>query len=176
MERNGIVKRMTERLFNPREPNTITCPLAGLLRINLLLLGQGWRDQDDADRLRHDPSFRVANDSRGTAALEQERVLPSQPTMSRLFGRGLSGEANQTVVREAVSELALQAVSEQPAPPSQAAGGRLAGAGTRAAFRADSWEHARRVVLVGFGPQRDHRLGSRARLGRSGRRPACGSR
>ena len=108
MERTGIVEWMTGRLVDPRDPNTITYPLADLLRTNLLLLGQGWRDQDDADRLRDDPSFRVANDShRGTACLEQDRVLPSQPTMSRLLD-ALSGDANQEVVREAVSELALR--------------------------------------------------------------------
>ena len=60
MERTGIVGWMIERLVDPRDPNTITYPLADLLRTNLLLLGQGSRDQDDADRLRHDPSFRVA--------------------------------------------------------------------------------------------------------------------
>ena len=65
MERTGIVEWMTGRLVDPRDPNTITYPLADLLRTNLLLLGQGWRDQDDADRLRDDPSFRVA---RATAA------------------------------------------------------------------------------------------------------------
>ena len=111
MERTGIVEWMTERLLDPRDANTITYPLADLLRTNLLLLGQGWRDQDDADRLRHDPSFRVANDSRrGTAALEPDSVLPSQPTLSRLLD-ALSGEANQEVVREAVIELALRRLS-----------------------------------------------------------------
>ena len=55
MERTGIVEWMTGRLVDPRDPNTITYPLADLLRTNLLLLGQGWRDQDDADRLRDDP-------------------------------------------------------------------------------------------------------------------------
>ena len=108
MEQTGIVEWMTERLVDPRDSNTITYPLADLLRTNLLLLGQGWCDQDDADRLRHDPSFRVANDSRrGTGCLEQDRVLASQPTMSRLLD-ALSGDANRQVVREAVSELALR--------------------------------------------------------------------
>ena len=86
MERTGIVGWMTERRVDPRDPNTITYPLADLLRTNLLLLGQGWRDQDGADGSRHDPSFRVAHDThRGTASLEQDRVPPSQPTMSRLL-------------------------------------------------------------------------------------------
>ena len=108
MERTGIVEWMTERLVDPRNPHTVSYPLADLLRTNLLLLGQGWRDQDDADRLRDDPSLRVANDTRrGTGCLEQDRVLASQPTMSRLLD-ALSGDANRQVVREAVSELALR--------------------------------------------------------------------
>ena len=69
---------------------------------------QGWRDQDDADRLRHDPSFRVANDTRrGTSALEPDSLLPSQPTLSRLVGL-LSAPTNQEVVREGIMELALR--------------------------------------------------------------------
>ena len=106
-EGTGIVEWMGERLLDPRDAYTITYPLANLLRTNLLLLGQGWSDQDDADPLRHDPSFRVASDTRrGTAALEQDNVLPSHPTMSRLLD-ALSGDANREVVREAVGELAL---------------------------------------------------------------------
>ena len=52
MERTGIVEWMTERLVDPRNPHTVSYPLADLLQTNLLLLGQGWRDQDDAERLR----------------------------------------------------------------------------------------------------------------------------
>ena len=86
MERSGIVEWMTERVTDARDPNTITYPLADVLRTSVLQLGQGWGDQDDADRLRHDPSLGVANDSRrGTAALEHDSVLPSQPTLSRLL-------------------------------------------------------------------------------------------
>ena len=108
MERTGIVDWMDERLLDPRNPLLITYPLADLLRTSLLLLGQGWRDQDDADRLRHDPSLRVANDTRrGTSALESDSVLPSQPTLSRLVGL-LSAPTNQEVVREGIIELALR--------------------------------------------------------------------
>ena len=60
LERTGIVEWMSKRLVDRRDPNTTTYPLADLLRTSVLLLGQGWRDQDDADRLRHDPSFRAA--------------------------------------------------------------------------------------------------------------------
>lgn len=108
MERTGIVEWMDERLLDPRNPQLITYPLADLLRTSLLLLGQGWRDQDDADRLRHDPSFRVANDTRrGTASLEPDSVLPSQPTLSRLVDL-LSAPTNQEVVRDGIMEQALR--------------------------------------------------------------------
>ena len=93
MERTGIVEWMTERLVDPRNPHTVSYPLADLLQTSLLLLGQGWRDQGDAERLRDDPSFCVATDSRrGTASLGQDRALPSQPTMfSGPMARGVRG-------------------------------------------------------------------------------------
>ena len=81
MERTGIVEWMAERLVDARSPHMVTYPLAGLLRANLLP-GQGWRDQDDEDRLRHDPSPCVTNDTRrGTAALEQHNMVSSRSTM-----------------------------------------------------------------------------------------------
>ena len=93
MERTGIVEWMTGRLVDPRDPNTITYPLADLLRTNLLLLGQGWRDQDDADRLR-DASFRVA--AAAAPPAWSRTACCSQPTMSRLLD-ALSGDTNQEV-------------------------------------------------------------------------------
>ena len=72
MDRSGLIDWLTERLHNPRHPSSIRYPLSDLLRTRLLLLGQSWRDQSDADRLRHDPSLRVASQTRrGTAALEE---------------------------------------------------------------------------------------------------------
>jgi hypothetical protein len=47
MDQLGIADWLPERLTDPRDPNRITYPLADLIRIHLLLLGQGWRDQDD---------------------------------------------------------------------------------------------------------------------------------
>ena len=41
MERTGIVEWMTERLVDPRNPHTVSYPLADLLQTSLLLLGQG---------------------------------------------------------------------------------------------------------------------------------------
>lgn len=106
MERSGIIDWMCGRLNDPRNPNLIIYPLAELLHTHLLLLGQGWRDQDDADRLRQDPGLRVASSAhRGATPLEEEHVLALQPTLSRLLGV-LSEEDNRNVLRQAIAELA----------------------------------------------------------------------
>ena len=49
MERSGLIDWLTGRLHDPRHPSSIRYPLSDLLRTRLLLLGQGWRDQSDAD-------------------------------------------------------------------------------------------------------------------------------
>ena len=60
MDRLGITGWLNERLTDARNPERVTYPLAELVRTHLLLLGQSWRDQDDADRLRQGPALRVA--------------------------------------------------------------------------------------------------------------------
>ena len=106
LQRSGIIPWMVARLADPRASDQVTYPLAELLRTVLVLFGQGWRDQDDADALRFDPAVRLAvAEARGTAALGDDHHLPSQPTLSRLL-ETLSQPANLQVLREAVGELA----------------------------------------------------------------------
>jgi hypothetical protein len=126
MGRVGIVEWLCEQLVDPRKPELITHPLSELVRTSLLLLGQGWRDQDDADALRDDAALRLAvSDRRGTGPLEtRERgakgellarnpALPdglaSQPTLSRLIGI-LSTTDHRAVLRRALLEAAAQRV------------------------------------------------------------------
>jgi len=110
MDRLGIIDWMAERLEDRRDPTRIIYPLADLIRIHLLLMGQGWRDQDDADRLRQDPSLRVARSSfRGQTPLSDDHVLASQPTLSRLVSC-LSEDHNRTVLRQAISETAIRRI------------------------------------------------------------------
>ena len=110
MERSGIIEWLDERLDDPRNPALTVYPMAELLRTHLLLLGQGWRDQDDADRQRCDPSFRVGGDSRrGIAPLGEGNVLASQPTLSRLLDV-LSRPGNRAVMHEAVTEMACRRI------------------------------------------------------------------
>jgi len=104
MHRLGIDDWLTSRLQDPRRQDLITHPLNELLRTALILLAQGWRDQDDADNLRHDPALRMAVSSRrGASPLltngHDPDGLASQPTLSRLLAM-LSTKENRQVLRE----------------------------------------------------------------------------
>jgi len=121
IERLGIVKWLTKRLIDPRHPDLITHPLPELLHTSLLLLGQGWRDQDDADDLRDDPVMRLSvSTRRGVAPLEsashdnsdanrEPDGLASQPTLSRLTA-ALSLAHNRSVLRSSLLEFASRRI------------------------------------------------------------------
>lgn len=121
IERLGITGWLVERLVDPRDPALITHPLAELIQTMLLLLAQGWRDQDDADALRDDAVMRLAVSTRRGISPLQTRPrkegepldknppvpdgLASQPTLSRLVAM-LSTDENRPLVREALLEMA----------------------------------------------------------------------
>lgn len=95
-----VVREIADRLGYPaalaglldhRARHLVTHPLLELVMTRVLLLAQGWHDQDDADLLRHDPAFRLAvSTRRGAAPLEEAEApltpggLASQPTLSRM--------------------------------------------------------------------------------------------
>lgn len=115
MERLDLLNWLTKRLTDPRDQAKVVHPLRELLATSLLLLAQGWRDQDDADELRKDPGFLVAaSEKRGMASLRGKndngvssgdgrelKGLPSQPTLSRLIEL-LSLDTNRHVLRKAL--------------------------------------------------------------------------
>lgn len=123
MERLGMAAWLKERLADPRDPDLITHPLEELLRTAVILLGQGWRDHDDADALRDDAVLRMAVSNRkGVSPLERRPRepgvplshnpavpdgLPSQPTLSRLT-TALATDANRRVLRLALLEVAAR--------------------------------------------------------------------
>ncbi len=116
LERLGLTDWLVERLEDPRDPDVVTHPLAELLHTARLLLGQGWRDHDDADTLRDDAARRLAVSlRRGIGPLQAPGMarrpagLASQPTLSRL-ARALSAEENRTVLREGLLEVATRRV------------------------------------------------------------------
>ena len=119
MERLRLGEWLEERLLDRRNPDRITHPQIELLRTSVLLLAQGWRDQDDADPLREDGVLRLAvSKRRGVSPLEahprqdgkpadrnpaEPEGLPSQPTLSRL-ARGLAEDTNRAVLRDSLVE------------------------------------------------------------------------
>lgn len=93
--------KVAASLLDHRVPHLVTHPLTELVLTRVLLLAQGWRDQDDADALRDDAALRLAvSTRRGTAPLEAAETaltpsgLASQPTLSRTQGM-LASELNR---------------------------------------------------------------------------------
>ena len=121
LERLGFVDWLRRNLIDRRNPELITHPLSELVLTSVLLLAQGWRDQDDADALRDDPALRLAvSERRGVAPLESafqdgKRISPfpdglaSQPTLSRL-ARDLSGMPNRSTLRHSLVKLAAHRI------------------------------------------------------------------
>ncbi|MBK5935333.1 IS1380 family transposase [Halorhodospira halophila] len=108
LERTGIISWLTERLTDPRDPDRVKHVLGELLRDTLLMIGQGWDDQADAETLRDDPMLAACgSDRRGAQVIE--RKLASQPTISRLLNI-LAREQNQEVLDEALRKLVGQRV------------------------------------------------------------------
>lgn len=102
-ERTGILRWLDANLEDKRDPELITHPQSELLATTMLLMAQGWRDQDDADALRDDPLFRLSVSSRrGVAPLLAPPPpadgdlrgtpdgLASQLTLSRLYRRAMA--------------------------------------------------------------------------------------
>lgn len=110
-ERLRLTADLAEKLFDPRSPIFVTHPLEELLRTRLYAMAQGHKDQDDIDRLRDDPAFRLSvSKRRGTAPLkEAEGLVPdglsSQPTQSRLI-ESLSSEENRAILNASLFEWA----------------------------------------------------------------------
>lgn len=114
-ERLGLVRDMAAKLKDRRGASVHTFP--ELLRTAIMLPALGWRDQDDADFLRHDAALRTAvSDDRGVAPLADEEDAPSglasQPTLSRLH-EALSTEENRTVLRSFLLEGAARRLKAQ---------------------------------------------------------------
>lgn len=106
--------RLVSTLLDHRVPERVTHPLDELVLTRVLLLAQGWQDQDDADTLRDDAAFRIAVSRRGSdrALRPAERArepegLASQPTHSRLTAM-LASEHNRRRLSQGLLHLARE--------------------------------------------------------------------
>lgn len=122
-DRLGLFGWLAANLADPRDPDLVTHSFTELLRTSLLLAGQGWGDQDDADSLRDDPVFCLAVSSRkGQAPLREQEGepcgLPSQPTLSR-FVASLGTASNRAGLARALALLAGRRLAALGGPPAE---------------------------------------------------------
>lgn len=101
--RLGLVASLAGRLHDPRDQDQVRYRTAELLRERLYSLVLGYRTQDDADRLAHDPALRMATWDRPGEAVLRER-LASQPSQSRLLDRLAHDKGNLQALRGALGD------------------------------------------------------------------------
>lgn len=75
-ERLGLTRALKGAITDTRDKRYITHDLLTLLRQRLYQIGAGYEDANDADSLRHDPTFQ-------SVAHRPDSLLASQPTLSR---------------------------------------------------------------------------------------------
>jgi hypothetical protein len=80
----GLIESVGEQVTDPRDPKKVRYTATELLRERIYALALGNEDQDDLDRLAHDPAMRMATWDRPGEEVLQQR-LASQPTQSRLI-------------------------------------------------------------------------------------------
>jgi len=109
-------------LHDCRSPTHLTHPLQELVLTRIFLNALGWRDQDDANKLREDPSFRMAVSKRRGDILNPSATKPlepiglaSQPTLSRSL-QHLAAEKNQSVLEELLLQIAAEGTALELAP------------------------------------------------------------
>ena len=90
----GIIGGIASRLSDPRNPDFTVHSMHGLLAQRLFCIAAGYEDGDDADDLRHDPAMRSA-----TGRKNEDAVLASQPSISRLEGNLLLIGGNLDVIK-----------------------------------------------------------------------------
>lgn len=97
----GLTESLGERVHDPRDPGKIRYTATELLRERIYAMALGSENQDDLDRLAHDPAMRMATwDRPGEEVLEQR--LASQPTQSRLIDWLSSSANNRDAIRDSL--------------------------------------------------------------------------
>ncbi len=108
MMASSLASRLATVLKDDRAPARITRSLEDLVRQYLLQHVQGWGRQSDVDKLRRDLAMRVATSSKkGMAALQDDKSLASQSTMSR-FVYMLAGKKNFKKLRGFAETFAME--------------------------------------------------------------------
>jgi hypothetical protein len=101
--RLGLSESLAAQFIDPRRPERIRYTLVELFRNRVYALAQGYKAQDDLDRLAHDPAFKMAVWNRPGDQVLDER-LASQPTHSRLIDILTHDKRNLEALRAALSD------------------------------------------------------------------------
>lgn len=102
-DRLRLFESIAKNVRDPRRPDRIRYGIDELIRERVFAMAVGCSAQDDADRLAHDPAFRVAVWNRTGDAVAQER-LASQPTQSRLISILTDQRGNLEALRDALAQ------------------------------------------------------------------------
>ncbi len=76
----GLAQRLASCMVDPRDPAKVQHSLDDIIRFRIMMIAAGYEDGNDADSLRHDPSFKIALER----SPETGAALCSQPTISRM--------------------------------------------------------------------------------------------
>ena len=109
-EKLGVTDALVARLDDLRDPARTQHSLSSLLRSWLYTMAATRSTETATSELRFDPALRIAaSDRRGLSALDEEGVLASQPTFSRLLAT-LASPRNLPCLEDALFDSAARAV------------------------------------------------------------------
>jgi len=108
-EQLGLTADVVDRITDTRDVRYVTHDWDALVRQRLYQIAAGYEDVNDADRLRHDPTFQVV-------AADGRTTLGSQPTLSRLEN-AIAWAAIQRLARLGVDWFCAHAYEPDEHPP-----------------------------------------------------------
>ncbi len=106
-KRLGVAERLARCIDDPRCPDQIVHSLSDMIGFRMKMIAAGYEDGNDANRLRSDPIFKMAQD-----ALPSGRDLASQSTMCRL--ENLPGVRNLVAMGRAAVDLYCTSFRQVP--------------------------------------------------------------
>ncbi|ESZ08569.1 hypothetical protein X735_30155 [Mesorhizobium sp. L2C085B000] len=114
-KRLRVAERLARCIDDPRCPDQVVHSLADMIDFRMKMIGAGYEDGNDANRLRRDPVFKMAQD-----ALPSGRDLASQSTLCRL--ENLPGVRELVAMGRAMVDLycaSFRQVIDDPRCPDQ---------------------------------------------------------
>ncbi|WP_095085205.1 IS1380 family transposase [Mesorhizobium sophorae] len=106
-KRLRVAERLARCIDDPRRPDQVIHSVADMIGFRMKMIAAGYEDGNDANRLRCDPIFKMAQD-----ALPSGRDLASQSTMCRL--ENLPGVRELVVMGRAMVDLYCSSFRQVP--------------------------------------------------------------